>query len=543
MTIDFTPEAGPNYDVLGRVVTVNVPGAEILASEHGVEWALRGATTIGLSFGNGYHGVLWLDPGNGQDAQLFVQVARLDDTGKFVDGDYAVFDHTHFFTKLVDGYHDARINIEGHENIGYPFFKIVEPGKVLVVANIYVSSDEPGYGSQFRVVTTAMVVSYSGGSITVDFTETFDTYNNPMNLSETTFSSWLAQTKPITAAVAYKDGMLNRVVYRHGGSTEQRVIIVAQYIEYSNGVIVAHAPYIMHDSDDLPEVTADPSAWLGATSVEIDGKAFIFDAISTSTVHPMGYYINVCDENSLIAQLNVNDHISHTDLFNFWGAEELKIGRLKNGNIIVAKIDVRYYPYVWDVIEVAYDGTNLSVVSSTSAEMSRWLCGFIEYEDTVGFYGQNWGNESVSGQEAIDYHEQFGLPNHDESDVFTITITDVTSATPEGVVARDYEIPFSWHYDYGYRLVQEHPFTHSYLENGMLISIGLVDPTAVFSWEAGDVSGLSGWTMPLITDDVVPSLRLIQRDDDNEFGSSRIERVQVSSAQKSGRIPGPNAYW
>jgi len=41
----------------------------------------------------------------------------------------------------------------------------------------------------------------------------------------------------------------------------------------------------------------------------------------------------------------------------------------------------------------------------------------------------------------------------------------------------------------------------------------------------------------------VPSLRLLQRDDDNEFGSSRIERVQVSSAQKSGRIPGPNAYW
>jgi len=41
----------------------------------------------------------------------------------------------------------------------------------------------------------------------------------------------------------------------------------------------------------------------------------------------------------------------------------------------------------------------------------------------------------------------------------------------------------------------------------------------------------------------IPSLRLIQRDDDNEFGSSRIERVQVSSAQKSGRIPGPNAYW
>ena len=41
----------------------------------------------------------------------------------------------------------------------------------------------------------------------------------------------------------------------------------------------------------------------------------------------------------------------------------------------------------------------------------------------------------------------------------------------------------------------------------------------------------------------IPSLRLVQRDDDNEFGSSRIERVQVSSAQKSGRIPGPNAYW
>ena len=40
-----------------------------------------------------------------------------------------------------------------------------------------------------------------------------------------------------------------------------------------------------------------------------------------------------------------------------------------------------------------------------------------------------------------------------------------------------------------------------------------------------------------------PSLRLAQRDDSNEFGSSRIERVQVSSAQKSGRIPGPNAYW
>ena len=41
----------------------------------------------------------------------------------------------------------------------------------------------------------------------------------------------------------------------------------------------------------------------------------------------------------------------------------------------------------------------------------------------------------------------------------------------------------------------------------------------------------------------IPSLRLNQRDDSNEFGSSRIERVQVSSAQKSGRIPGPNAYW
>ena len=66
---------------------------------------------------------------------------------------------------------------------------------------------------------------------------------------------------------------------------------------------------------------------------------------------------------------------------------------------------------------------------------------------------------------------------------------------------------------------------------------------SVFTWPGDTFYPFPEPVITMLAEAGIPSLRLLQRDDDNEFGSSRIERVQVSSAQKSGRIPGPNAYW
>lgn len=518
--IDFTPEIGPNYDILNRKVTWRVLGSEVAVANSSTAWE----TGFQFSFGNGYYGCLWFDSGSGsRDSVMYVATARLED-GIFVDGTIKSWDHTHFYTHFnaVTGRHRMSQYIPSTIWAAFPIFHRIEPGKVMVVLNIN------GLGaSPRRLVTTVIVLSYDGSSdVTADFTEVFDTDDNPLGIT----GDVEGLVDNMHFCVPYKNGLFSRVLYVNDFA---RSVVGGQYIEYNNGVI-AHDPYILFDTDNH---TMNDSMWpFFAHGVQVGDK------IVTALPFPSEgqHYLILSDENGVHETLDVANHFSTVTSFNWWGEDEFPVNKISNNRVVVGMLDISDYPYGFEYIEVEV-GNNLTVVTTMKKmpHVTEWVTGHQGHlrERTSGAYGVYWQNSVFTGQDAFDYHELFGIGDHDEWDVFTVTLNDVPSGL-EGV-QRNYVIPFSWYFPpWGtYRAWQENAFVKFFIEDDMLICLspGRMNNTDESLELFGNTSPgliLTGWTMPLVVEELaaIEPLRLIQRSS-RQFPDPGSPRV------------GPNTYW
>ena len=548
------------YEYVERVVTT-----------HAGDFFLNGFTnshqSLVFSFGNQRYGILSVDEGGQfRDTRIIMIVCSLDTTtGLFVDPELHEIGPEFLRT---GGTYDSigQWVIGGSLFESFPMSKKTSAGSVMVLLNLRSTNTNFDFPGE----TLAIAMTDTGpGTFDWDIVRVFDTEDNtllaasdPSSPTETGLIPpylkgrmiyfWSSSSR--LSAVPFKNGMLNYVPFyirEHdlNGTIIDHRYLMGQYVERSGGSFVAHDPFFVRETVS----TARIKEYLPGWGVQIQDKCVRVVARGGESI-----ILDVVDEVGLISSLDISS-LTSSILASGWVLNEIHLARLSDTKLLVF---VRQGTSV-RVAEVFFNGTTLTlgvdITISSALDFNHPVFTVRENADdgvvTLSAIFQN--NNETHPDDLLEFHElfpdlaegfiwggtEFVYDRH--TDVFIQRLWFIDGSTDGTIgVTRDlwrdpqpWVVPFSWYAPANrgtYDSYQENMFHAGIRDDGYVAVLGLV---------GGSTKYLSGYSMPYHFELGIPSLRLLQRDDDNEFGSSRIERVQVSSAQKSGRIPGPNAYW
>ena len=510
-----------------------VPGTELPPQDWTTPWPLN------LDFGNNWFASVIVDNGYNpddetsnpiRDAKIVFQVARFDSgPGSFVDGNYFVFTD-------LDSYQKTTVNGTTQMYPWHPFVYMwshrsmkaqghqVSPGRC-----VFVMPSDEGSGTQreFDHLWLFIVDCDSNGNIS---------YTRHLVHSVGDSISGVAGTIGMKTTREYGVQVVgsHAVVYWSffSGSDTEKTYIVTRSVDTDT---LSMTPVNVVLDEDGWTVSQRSPYYFGHT-IDVQGSAIIpfrgwtnWDQFLLVVDGTTGEYISLLDYS---ASVSVYGAVNYTyPLFsvaiNKFSEERFSIcmvidgaSTATSGTVGIAVLDMSFS----DGVATVEDNMIMRDENKRVTEQGTFhpVTAEVLPNNRLGVF-------------TTDYEDYWADPPLENAMPLNFFIVDMDSMTWE----YDGTIPLSWDSDMGGGI--GYASIYGVHINGWWAYLGRN------RGEVGSVvSDPHGWPLGYYSisfQDMIPSLRLKQRDDDNEFGSSRIERVQVSSAQRSGRIPGPNTYW
>ena len=547
------------YEYVERVVTT-----------HAGDFFLNGFTnshqSLVFSFGNQRYGILSVDEGGQfRDTRIIMIVCSLDTTtGLFVDPELHEIGPEFLRT---GGTYDSigQWVIGGSLFESFPMSKKTATGSVMVLLNLRSTNTNFDFPGETLAVT---MTDTGPGTFDWDIVRVFDSEDNPLLAASDPASPtetglippylkgrmiYFNASSSRLSATPFKDGMLNYVPFyirEHdlNGTIIDHRYLMGQYVERSGGSFIAHDPFFVRETVSTSRINAYLPGW----GVQVQDKCVIAVVQEGESI-----VLDVVDETGLVSTLDISS-LTSSILASGWVLNEIHLARLSDTKLLVF---VRQGTSV-RVAEVFFDGTTLTLGVDIT------ISGVLDFNHPVFTVRENDDdgvvtlsaifrrNNETDPDDLLEFHELFpdlaeGLifgstefVYDEDTDVFIQRLWFVDGSSDGTIgVTRDlwrdpqpWVVPFSWYEPENrgtYDNWQENMFHTGIRDGGYVAVLGLV---------GGSTKYLSGYSMPYPFEFGIPSLRLLQRDDDNDHGHPRIAREQVTSEQKSIRR-GPGTYF